>query len=421
MKNENLKIAMVAACPFPAGHGTPAGIRETAAAIAEKGHEVHIVTYHFGEVGVCRRQTHSNIRQTHSNAEIHRIPDFGFSKQIVVGPTAEKPVLDLLMVLTLCRVIRREKIDIIHAHNYEGAVIGFLAKLITGKPLIYNAVNTMRDELTAYDFFRPRIVGTVLAMASDYWVPRMADRIITISHDLSAFLYARGIRPERIHTIPLGIDMKPFGGCGVRGAGSGVRGQRCCSTPNPAPRAPNPVVIYTGILDSFQRIDYLLKAMKIVVGEIADARLLIASNIVNERGLADCHAMIRELGLDEHVEIVIPKSFAEIPVLLASADVAVISRPDCPGFPVKLLNYMAAGKAIVVFKGSAKGLRHLNTGYLAEDHDWEELAKGVIMLLKDRELAEKLGNNARQRVRDNFSWTIISEKIERVYEEVLQG
>jgi len=387
---------MAVACPFPAGHGTPAGIRETAAAIAEKGHEVHIVTYHFGE-GTLSEEI-----------KIHRIPDFGFSKQIVIGPTVEKPILDLLMVLTLCRVIRREKIDIIHAHNYEGAVIGFLAKLITHKPLIYNAVNTMRDELTAYDFFRPRIVGTVLAMASDYWVPRMADRIIAISHDLSDFLYARGIKAKRIHTIPLGIDMRPFGGSGV-------------GPPNPEPRTPNPLVIYTGILDSFQRIDYLLKTMKIVVGEIADARLLIASNIVNERGLADCHAMIGELGLDEHVEIVIPKSFAEIPALLASADVAVISRPDCPGFPVKLLNYMAAGKAIVVFKGSAKGLRHLNTGYLAEDHDCEELARGVIMLLKDRELAERLGNNARQWVSDNFSWTLISEKIERVYEEVIRS
>src|SRR5947208_3318527 len=47
--DRKLKICMLAACPFPANHGTPGSIREMAEAITELGHEVHIVTYHFGE------------------------------------------------------------------------------------------------------------------------------------------------------------------------------------------------------------------------------------------------------------------------------------------------------------------------------------------------------------------------------------
>src|SRR5215204_5566891 len=44
-----LKVCMLAACPFPANHGTPGSIREMAESITDLGHEVHIVTYHFGE------------------------------------------------------------------------------------------------------------------------------------------------------------------------------------------------------------------------------------------------------------------------------------------------------------------------------------------------------------------------------------
>src|SRR5438128_8732926 len=46
---DRLKICVLAACPFPANHGTPGSIREICEALAELGHEVHIVTYHFGE------------------------------------------------------------------------------------------------------------------------------------------------------------------------------------------------------------------------------------------------------------------------------------------------------------------------------------------------------------------------------------
>ena len=41
-------IAMVAACPFPYARGTPIRILRMAEALAQIGHEVHVVTYHLG-------------------------------------------------------------------------------------------------------------------------------------------------------------------------------------------------------------------------------------------------------------------------------------------------------------------------------------------------------------------------------------
>jgi 1,2-diacylglycerol 3-alpha-glucosyltransferase len=394
-----LHIAMVAACPFPANHGTPAGIREAAEAIARQGHQVHIVTYHFG---------HGKAPQ---GARIHRIADFGFSRKMVVGPTWQKPLLDLLMVWKLWRVIRREDIDLIHAHNYEGALIGYVAKLLTRRRLIYNAINTMGDELPSYQFLRPKRLAIWLAHVLDHWVPRLPDRVIAISAELAHFLKARGLNHEKLRVIPLGIDSSAF--------------QDIPDSQREALRTRHgigdkPLVMYTGILDRFQRIDYLLRAMRVVVDKRPDARLMLVVNVTTDHDLRECQRLLQDLALEPHVDLVPHRSFAEIPLFLAAADVTVVSRPQCPGVPIKLLNYMASGKPIVVFEGSAKGLQHLQHALVVPDHDWRALGYGILTLIQDPATAKRLGQNARQWADEQFSWKTIVGQIEQVYYELIE-
>jgi glycosyltransferase involved in cell wall biosynthesis len=80
---------------------------------------------------------------------------------------------------------------------------------------------------------------------------------------------------------------------------------------------------------------------------------------------------------------------------------------------------MLAGKPIVCFEGAAKGLRHLHDAFIVPNHDCEALGKGIITLLKDRELAERLGINARTTVINDFDWRRICQRIERIYDGLL--
>jgi len=390
-----LNIAMVVASPFPANHGTPGSIREMAQALADKGHAVHIVTYHFGE------------GQYPKGVNIHRIVNLGLKKKMVIGPTKGKPFLDFLLVYKLVRVILKEKIDLIHAHNYEGALVGYLARILTHRPMVYNAINTMSDELPSYNFFRPKILAIWLAGFLDFLVPRMADQIIAISEELVGFLKKQKIDGEKVHFIPLGIDTRPFEGLDR----STIRNRYSLGNV--------PLVIYTGTVDRFQRIDYLLKAMANVCKHIENAKLFIIVNIAVQKDLKDCHQIIENLNLQNNVVVLTNKPLEEVPHFLAGADVAVVARPDCPGFPVKLLNYMAAGKPIVLFEGTSKGLQHLKSAFIVKDHNWEEMAHGIISLLQNRSLCQDLGRNAKSRVKENFAWEKLSERVENVYYELL--
>src|SRR6185312_8625726 len=103
----------------------------------------------------------------------------------------------------------------------------------------------------------------------------------------------------------------------------------------------------------------------------------------------------------------------------AAADVTVIPRPDIPGYPLKLLNYLAAQKPVVCFEGAAKGVSNLYDALVVPDHDFDAMGRGVARLLRDPELAGRLAENGYHTVLENFDWEILCTEIEYVYSRVL--
>jgi len=174
------RIAIVAACPFPANYGSPAAIRELSETLAEMGHEIHVITYPYGEDLPL------------GSAKLHRVSHGSTQRQPQVGPSWEKPWLDFLLLLEVCRVVRREKIEIIHAHNYEGGLIGVAAKFLTFRPLIYNSVNLMADELHTYGFIKPAFLAKWIARALDWFVPIFPDHIIVVTQELYDWMVQGG-------------------------------------------------------------------------------------------------------------------------------------------------------------------------------------------------------------------------------------
>ena len=373
-KTDRFRIVMVAACPFPANYGSPGAIREMSESLSSLGHDVHIVTYPFGE----------NITVT--GPKIWRCRRVRKRSEIYSGPSLEKIFLDLLLLLRLCSVIRREKIDIIHGHNYEGALIGLVAKFLTGRPLVYNAVNLMSDELHTYKMMKPVFLAKWISRFLDWFIARTPDGFIAITENLYAALLKRGARKDRIALVPCGVNVEMF------------------DYPNPQPLrdrygiGARPVVMYTGINGALQRLDYLLRAFSLVLDKVPDAILMLVSPLAIDTDIQPNRKLAQQLGIEQSIIFVQGQSLAELPDYLALASVAVMSRPDVPGQPIKLLNYMAMARPIVCFNGAAKGIRHLHDAYLAPDHEWIKLGDAINTLLEDRELAIRLGINARNTV-----------------------
>src|SRR5207237_6063193 len=138
--------------------------------------------------------------------------------------------------------------------------------------------------------------------------------------------------------------------------------------PPPRPGGDGGLVCYAGNLDGYQNLGFLLRAFARVRARVPGARLVLVTH-------AAPGALRRAVG--PGVEIVRAASYDEVRARLDAADVAVSPRAERSGFPMKLLNYMAAGKAIVASAGSSKGLRDGVSGRVVPDGDEGAFAAAV--------------------------------------------
>jgi 1,2-diacylglycerol 3-alpha-glucosyltransferase len=383
-------IAMVAACPFPANHGTPAAIKEMSEELARRGHSIRVVTYPLSDdIPVA-------------GVQIDRVAHVGRNREVNVGPSYQRLAFDGLMVRKLSQIVRRYEVDVIHAHNYEAMLIGGVVSRLTRVPVIYNAINTMIDELPSYNFFRPRMLATGLAKLLDHVVPRMADMVIADTEELRSFIVDQGVGPERVITIHSGVRPEMFDG----GNGARVRDRFGIGDA--------PLVLYTGTFDEFQGLDYLLRAFQIVHEKKPSARLLLLSSTITRAHRAKYERMATEFGFASHF-VTASSTLEELPDFLAAADVAVVPRPKSPGIPTKLLNYMAAGNAIVSFRQSATILEHKVTAFLVDITTAAEFAGGILAVLDNPDLAQTLRTNVRRFVLGRFDWPSIAVRLEAIY------
>jgi glycosyltransferase involved in cell wall biosynthesis len=387
---------MLAACPFPANHGTPGSIREMAESLSDLGHDVHIVTYHFGEEIPVKGPL------------VHRIRALTGESAVVVGPTARRPLYDLQMVFKTLQVIHRYRPDVLHAHGYEAALAAWLCRLATGVPIVYSGHNTMADELPTYRFIRPPWLARALARLLDATVPRTGDRCLPHSSNIETFFRKMGLHGRTEPIVNFGIDVDQM----MHGDGDSVRlhyrlGQR-------------PLIVYSGVLDEFQRLDLLLEALAHVLPQQPRAQLLVVRTIPQAKHLVSLRRHAERLGVADHVLVTEPQPLDAVRDFLAAADVAVVPRPGAPGFPIKLLNYMAAQKPCVLFASSAsRGLRDRHNALLARPDTGAALGEALWTVLADRELAQRLAGNGHRLVREKHDRRTIATEVCAVYRRAL--
>jgi glycosyltransferase involved in cell wall biosynthesis len=273
---------------------------------------------------------------------------------------------------------------------------------LTGRPVVYHSHNIMAAELPGYfeQAWSRRLAGW-LARMLDNQLPRRADACIALSSEAIPFFQASGVREARLRLIPPGIDFDDAPACEIArvrqeyGLGDG------------------PLVIYTGNLDQYQRVDSLVRSFGAVRAARPDTQLIIASHSPPQQ----YGRVIQRVGDCPGVRFIHCRTFDEARTLLLAADVAICPRMACFGFPMKLLNYMAAGKPVVVAQGAAKGIRHLENGYVVPDEEGA-LAAGVLHLLRDPDLARRLGVAARAAIAGRFQWAHAVREIERCYDDL---
>lgn len=383
-----LKIAIVAACPFPFPRGTPVRIYRMAEALALLGHEVHAVTYHLGEEP-----------DSPPPFTIHRIADVKGYTRTEAGPSWKKLLrCDPPLTRLVGKVVREHEIDIIHAHHYEGLIAAHYARKGGRKvPIVFDAHTTLASELHYYEMGLGKKLVTAIGKRIDGYFPKRAAHTVTVTDNIRDMLIKNnGVKPEDITPMTNGVEVEHFDidpSQAIDDAPPGVK-----------------TLIFTGNLAGYQGVDLMLDAFAEVCAARDDVRL----KILTKSPFDPYEEQAKKLGVRDKV-VVAESSFADLPGHLVGSAVALNPRSECDGVPVKLLNYMAAGLPVVSCAGSAVHLTHGERGWVTANHDASDFAKGILHLLDHPDEAKQIGQNAKAFVRANLSWERVAGRCVALY------
>ena len=216
-----------------------------------------------------------------------------------------------------------------------------------------------------------------------------ASLILAVSRELGEALVSAGAERSKVEVLPNGVDVDLFRPDGPSRR-AGLEGKL--------------VVGFVGSLKRWHGIDVLAAGFRRVASNPRLHLLVLGSGPVAKE--------IDDLALElpGRVTRVDAVPHQEVPEYLRAMDLAVAPYPALERFyfsPLKVLEYMAAGRAIIAARIGqvSELLRHEDTGILIEPGDPEALARAIERLAADEELRLSLGRAASVEARGAHPWT----------------
>ena len=275
---------------------------------------------------------------------------------------------------------------------------GWAARLL-GLPLLLEVNAPLAEE-------RARFSGLALpaiARASETRTWRAADAVLAVSGPLADKVTAAGVPSPKVHVVPNGVDLQRFVPAPDQASARAALG------------IPGSLVVgFTGFMREWHGLDRLVDWL--AAGAPPWAVVCCVGDGPARAGLEQQAA---SLGVRDRLIItgVLPRD--QMPRWVGAFDVAI--QPDVVSYasPLKLLEYMAAGRAIVA--PDRPNIRELLTdGVDALLVPPEELAMALDRVLQDDELRRRLGAAARATVaRRNLTWTGNAARIVEIAQGLL--
>jgi len=184
----------------------------------------------------------------------------------------------------------------------------------------------------------------------------------------------------------------------------------------PLPFPEEPVVGYVSAAAPGRGIASLIDAARMVRGEIPRLRLRLWLTATGEASQAYLDGIRAATADEPWIEIgTVP--YADLSAALGSAAVLCVPHPANryldTAVPVKLFDSMAAGRPVVVTPRveTATIVSECGAGLVTAGDQPEDLAGVIAHLLRDRELARRLGANARAAAEERFAWPVIGARL----------
>jgi glycosyltransferase involved in cell wall biosynthesis len=367
----------MAACPlrvlqiYPKGDyftGAAVQLRDLARGLAERGHEVTVVT-------------------PPSETWAARCREAGLAHAAI----AMRRPYDPRAAWRLARLIRERRIQIAHAHKGRARTLTLLAGVMGARALL------VLNRGVSFRVGRLRRVG---------YTSRRVHAIVAVCQSIKDGLVAAGVPAAKIAVIYSGTDLERF----HPGVDGGAVRRELGLTPEHA------LVTQVGVR-SWRGWRDVLAAMRAVAPACQRARLLFVG--VPSPRMVEIAARAREAGLEDRVLTLGHRD--DVPAILAASDVVVDASYAGLGITGSIREALACERPVVATR--LEGMPELvidgETGRLVPPRDPAALAGAIVTLLADPTAAQALARAGRKRVETHFSLRAKVDATEALYRRLV--
>ena len=362
-----------------------------ARALAEEGHEVHVVTRDLPDAPEVRDAIEDGVH-------VVRIPEappvIGFD-QLVAWVLAFNNRIQAVAG----RLLRAQPFDVIHAHDWLVAYAAAGLKETWDVPVVSTIHAT---EYGRHQGWLPGPMNKLIHQV-EWWLTYEARRVIVCSSYMRRELeQIFALPPDKLDVVPNGVDVRDFA------VDPDEARQMRARLTGPRTR----MILFAGRLEYEKGVQTLLAALQEVRERVGPTRLFVAGVGTYSEEL---RREVRRLKLQRHVRFTGFLADAELRLHFGAADVAVAPSIYEP-FGLVAVEAMACGTPVVV--GDTGGLREIvadGSGLSFTPQDAGELADALVRVLTEDDLAAELVARGHARARNRYDWGSVARRTLEVY------
>ncbi len=298
-----------------------------------------------------------------------------------------------LAIPKLLDFIRREKIDLIHAHTRVTQVLSWWIRLLSGNPYVS----------TCHGFYKRRIGRRLF--------PAWGNHVIAISKPVEgSLIHDFHVKLNRVSTIFNAIDIDDLKSRFQKKNPEAIRKELNLS------KTSKVIGIVARVVADKGHEYFLRAAEKLIHDSHPDVKILIVGE---GPYLKHTKQLVHELHLSDYVLFL--GNINDITYALAVIDIFVLPAIWREGFGLSIIEAMALTKPVIVTNIWALNelVHNRVNGLLVEPKDIEGLAKAIRELLADKELYERVAHNGAEMVKREFSISQMAQRVDKLYQQIL--
>jgi glycosyltransferase involved in cell wall biosynthesis len=243
-----------------------------------------------------------------------------------------------------------------------------------------------------------------------YKVLKDASKVIALARTEAQQYRYMGVPKEKIAVIPNGIDLLEYGNLPRKG--SFKKKFNILESEK--------IILYLGRINKTKGIDFLVKGYARFVRSLQDDNVTLVIAGPDDGYLGKIKRLVDSLGIVGKTMFTGTLQEREKVSAYVDSDIVVNVEPRNV-FGLVPLEAMACSTPVIVSKGNAISdiIEQGESGFSVKYGNVYELAETMRKMLNDNDQLREMGQKARRYVLENFDWTGIVAKFEKMYEEII--